>query len=84
MTVSSILCRVCTGFVHGCVQSLTEWKHQYFQAFSRFVHGVQGLVYTHACACVHARVHAHTYVRMCMHKPCTPCTHLFFLLKTTE
>ncbi len=84
MTLSSFLCRVCTGFVQGCVRGLTEWKSLYFQAFSRFVHGVQGLVYTYACTCAHARIHAHTCARMCIHKLCTPCTSSIFYLKTTE
>lgn len=69
------LCDACVGFVQvfSAQKACNYWV----------VQGVQGIARVYMCACVRALACARTCV--CMNaKPCTPCTMLFFLLKTSD
>lgn len=75
------LCRVCSWFVLGVVQGIKSAGSLSFQGLVDFVHGVHAIARMCACRRVRVYAHAHTYMRIRKHKPCTPFTHSYFSFK---
>ena len=81
MTFLKFLCRVCSGFAHSFVQGTKSAESPCFQGLRDFVYGVHANARMYACRRVRVCAHAHTYMRIRKHKPCTPCTHSYFPFK---